>query len=54
MQRAVAAGELRGDITPEDLMRALVGMCYTREQPDWQATVIRLVDVFVDGLRRSS
>ena len=52
MARAVAAGEIRDDISPEDLMRALVGMCYTREQPGWQATVVRLVDVFVDGLRR--
>jgi AcrR family transcriptional regulator len=54
MQRAVAAEELRGDITPEDLMHALVGMCYARQRTDWRETVIRLVDVFVDGLRRSS
>ena len=52
MARAVAAGGIRGDISPEDLMRALVGMCYMREQPGWQAIVVRLVDVFVDGLRR--
>jgi hypothetical protein len=25
-------------------------MCYMRDQPGWQATVLRLVDVFVDGL----
>ncbi len=54
MQRAVAAGELRGDLTPEDLMHALVGMCYARQRTDWRETVIRLVDVFVDGLRRAS
>jgi AcrR family transcriptional regulator len=51
MAAAVAAGEIRDDIAPEDVMRALIGMCYTRDQPGWQATVIRLVDVFVDGLR---
>ena len=33
-------------------MRAVIGMCYTREQPGWQDTVVRLVDVFVDGLRQ--
>ena len=54
MRRAIAAGELRGDITPEELMHALVGMCYARQQAAWQETVIRLVDVFVDGLRRPS
>jgi AcrR family transcriptional regulator len=49
--RAVAAGEIRDDITPEDLLRALVGMCHTRDRPGWKETVLRLVDVFVDGLR---
>ena len=50
MERAAAAGEIRSDVTPEEMMRALLGMCYTREQPGWQQTVIRLVDIFVDGL----
>ncbi|HLW92952.1 MAG TPA: TetR/AcrR family transcriptional regulator [Roseiarcus sp.] len=50
LDRAVAAGEIRADITPEDLLRALVGMCYSYDRPDWQSTVLRLVDVFVDGL----
>jgi hypothetical protein len=26
-------------------------MCYMHDQPGWQKSVIRLVDVFVDGLR---
>jgi AcrR family transcriptional regulator len=49
--RAIAAGEIRDDISPEDLLRALVGMCYTHDQPGWQTSVLRLVDVFIDGLR---
>ena len=51
LERAVAAGEIRHDVTPEDLLRALVGMCYLHDQPGWQASVLRLVDVFIDGLR---
>src|SRR5580693_4572373 len=51
LDRAVAAGEIRADISPEDLLRALIGMCYMHDQPGWQNTVMRLVDVFVDGLR---
>jgi AcrR family transcriptional regulator len=51
LERAVATGEIRDDITPEDLLRALVGMCYMHDQPGWQASVLRLVDVFIDGLR---
>jgi hypothetical protein len=26
-------------------------MCYMHDQPGWQSTVLRLLDVFVDGLR---
>jgi AcrR family transcriptional regulator len=51
LDRAVAAGEIRADIGPEDLLRALVGMCYMHDQSGWQKSVMRLVDVFVDGLR---
>lgn len=51
LDRAVAAGEMRADIGPEDLLRAFFGMCYVHDQPGWQATALRLLDVFVDGLR---
>jgi len=54
LDRAVAAGEIRADISPEDLLRALVGMCYLHDQPGWQASVLRLLDVFIDSLRRPS
>jgi AcrR family transcriptional regulator len=51
LDRAVAAGELRGDVGPEDLLRALVGMCLLHDQAGWQASVVRMLDVFVDGMR---
>jgi AcrR family transcriptional regulator len=51
LDRAIAAGKIRADITAEDLLRALVGMCYMHDQPGWQTSVLRLVDVFIDGLR---
>jgi AcrR family transcriptional regulator len=50
LDRAVAAGEIRRNVGPEDLLRALVGMCYMHDQPGWQASVLRLMDVLVDGL----
>lgn len=50
LDRAVAAGEIRSDIAPEDLLRSMIGLCYMRDQPGWQESVIRLLDVFVDGL----
>jgi AcrR family transcriptional regulator len=50
LERAVAAGEIRSGIDPGDLMRAVVGMCLVHNQPGWQARVLALVDVLVDGL----
>jgi AcrR family transcriptional regulator len=52
LERAIAAGEIRSDISAEDLLRALVSMCYMHDRPGWQAGVLRLLDVLVDGLRR--
>ena len=51
MRRAAEAGDIRSDISSEEVLRAVVGMCYTNDKPGWQKNVLRLVDVFVDGLR---
>src|SRR5471030_150514 len=51
LQRAVKAGVIRDDIGPEDILRTIVGLCYTHDKPGWQGNVLRLVDVFVDGMR---
>ncbi|MDO9711873.1 TetR/AcrR family transcriptional regulator [Paracraurococcus lichenis] len=52
LRRAAEAGEIRRDIGPEDLLRTVIGLCYAQDRPDWQETVLRLLDVFMDGLRR--
>lgn len=51
LDRAVADGLLRADLEAGELLRAVIGMCYLHDQPDWQAGVQRLADVLVDGLR---
>ena len=52
LDRAAAAGaDARATSVPEDLLRAFVGMCYMHDQPGWQSSVLRMLDVFVDGLR---
>jgi AcrR family transcriptional regulator len=51
LKRAVDAGEVRADVNADDLLRALIGMCYMHDQSGWQDSVIRLLDVFVDGLK---
>jgi len=54
LRPAAAAGEVRGDIGPEDLLRTVVGLSYLQDGPGWQAQVMRLLDVFMDGLRLRS
>lgn len=49
---AARSGEARADISPEDLLRTVVGICYLQDGPGWQEPVMRLLDVFLDGLRR--
>jgi AcrR family transcriptional regulator len=49
--RARAAGVIRSDVGPRDLMRGLVGAGYASEDPGWQASARRLIDVLADGLR---
>ena len=52
LRRAAKAGAIRDDIGPEDILRTVVGLCYTHDKPGWQGHVLRLVDVFVDGMRK--
>jgi AcrR family transcriptional regulator len=50
IDQAVAAGAMRDDVGPGDLLRLLVALCYGSDAPGWQDNVLRLLDVFVDGL----
>ncbi len=52
LRRAANAGAIRDDISAEDILRTVVGLCYTHDKPGWQGNVLRLLDVFVDGMRR--
>lgn len=52
LDRAVTAGDIRDDVPPEDLLRTLVGIFYSQVTADWQPAALRMVDIFVDGLRR--
>lgn len=51
LDQAIAAGDIKSAIGPDDLLRAIIGMCYTHDQPGWQDNVLRLTDILVDGLR---
>jgi AcrR family transcriptional regulator len=51
VQRGVAAGDIRADIGPEDLMQALSGLAFGYSEAGWEARTLRLIDVFTAGLR---
>ncbi len=48
-QRAIDNGDLRRDVDPSDLIRALVGIFHTAYEPGWEQTARRLVDLLIAG-----
>jgi AcrR family transcriptional regulator len=52
VKRAVESGQVRKDIAPSDLLRAMVGVSYGNPDEAWEASARRLIDLLMDGLRR--
>ncbi len=52
VKRAIASGDVRKDIDPSDLLRALIGVSYSNPDAGWEASARRLIDILMDGLRR--
>ncbi|MGO9514367.1 MAG: TetR/AcrR family transcriptional regulator [Steroidobacteraceae bacterium] len=52
VKRAVESGDVRKDIAPSDLLRAMVGVSYGNPDKAWEASARRLIDLLMDGLRR--
>ncbi|WP_253777084.1 TetR/AcrR family transcriptional regulator [Goodfellowiella coeruleoviolacea] len=50
LDAAEAAGEIRGDITPEDLLRAVANLCLPAHE-DETGHAQRMVGLLIDGLR---
>jgi len=51
VDRARAAGDIRADADPADILRALIGFTYGATGPGWEASARRLIDILMDGLR---
>jgi hypothetical protein len=51
VKRAVESGDIRGDLDPFDLLRALIGVCNVASSPDWLQSARRLVDILIIGSR---
>ena len=51
VNRAVKSGDIRKDLDPIDLLRALIGVANVSSSPDWQQSARRLVDILITGAR---
>jgi len=51
VKRAIKHGDIRRDLDPFDLLRALVGVSNVSSGPDWQQSARRLVDILITGSR---
>jgi AcrR family transcriptional regulator len=51
VKRAVESGDIRGDLDPFDLLRAVIGVCNIASSPDWLQSARRLVDILIIGSR---
>jgi AcrR family transcriptional regulator len=51
VERAIRSGDVRQDLDPLDLLRALVGVSNVASVPDWPQSAKRLVDILIVGSR---
>ena len=51
VKRAIKSGDIRRDLDPFDLLRALIGVSHIASGPGWQQSARRLVDILITGSR---
>jgi AcrR family transcriptional regulator len=51
VKRAIESGDIRKDLDPFDLLRALIGVSNVASSPDWQPNAKRLVEILITGSR---
>ena len=51
VKRAIKSGDIRADLDPLDLLRALVGVSNVASAPNWRESARRLVEILILGSR---
>jgi AcrR family transcriptional regulator len=51
VNRAIRSGDIRSDLDPFDLLRALIGVSHIASGPGWQQSARRLVEILITGSR---
>jgi len=54
VERAIKNGDIRRDLEPFDLLRALIGVSHVASGPDWRQSARRLVGILITGSRPST
>jgi AcrR family transcriptional regulator len=55
VEKAIAAGDIRPDVEPFDLVQALGSFAMgVSASPGWETRTLRLIDILMDGLRSGS
>ena len=55
VEKAIAAGDIRPDVEPFDLVQALGSFAMgVSTSPGWETRTLRLIDILMDGLRSGS
>jgi len=54
VQRAIKSEDMRQDLDPMDLLRALVGVSNVASAPNWPQSAKKLVDILIAGSRPSA
>jgi AcrR family transcriptional regulator len=49
VKHAIKSGDIRKDLDPIDLLRALIGVANVSASPDWRQSARRLVDILITG-----
>jgi AcrR family transcriptional regulator len=52
VKRAIKSGDIRKDVDPFDLLRALIGVFFVGAGPESQQSARRLVDILIAGSRK--
>lgn len=49
--RAVDAGEIRADVNPVDVLRAIIGVTFFGPSDNWRDGAVRLLEILIQGSR---
>ena len=54
VERAIQSGDLRAELEPGDIVRAMIGVFYTMALPGWESSARRIVEILIAGSRAAA